>query len=193
MQPASQLADDLAEKLKWFVDYYDQAGIGDCEEGNDDEDDGGEFDGDERFNVRHGRQALERYAAALTALSEPSGDYGELASYDAGLLAGEGMPNYEWWWDTIRYYLNAADAFYQAEHGSKCADLRYRLSDCDRLRERVKVLEGLCRTMESLIADAVYAWNQHPVVNEALAATWRETRNKVLIAARSALQPAAPQ
>ena len=50
------------ERLKWalqqFVDYYDQAGIGDCEEGHDDDDDG--FGGDEHFNVRIARAALRR-------------------------------------------------------------------------------------------------------------------------------------
>lgn len=45
------------EALKDFVDYYDQAGIGECPEGNDDRPDD-EFDGDERFNVRKGRKAL---------------------------------------------------------------------------------------------------------------------------------------
>jgi hypothetical protein len=48
----------LAHALKQFVDYYDQAGIGDCEEGHDDDDDDDCFDGDERFNVRHARAAL---------------------------------------------------------------------------------------------------------------------------------------
>lgn len=51
--------DELVECLRWFVDYYTQAGIGDCLEENDDVD-CGEFDGDERFNVRHGRAILAK-------------------------------------------------------------------------------------------------------------------------------------
>jgi hypothetical protein len=39
-----------------FVDYYTQAGIGDAK----DTEDGGQFYGDERFNVRLGREVLER-------------------------------------------------------------------------------------------------------------------------------------
>jgi hypothetical protein len=38
-----------------ILDYYDQAGIGDAEDGPDDD---GPFDPDERFNVRTGRAAL---------------------------------------------------------------------------------------------------------------------------------------
>ena len=50
----------LLAALRSFVDYYDQAGIGDCSDPeNDDNDD--HFDGDERFNVR---QALAAIAAA---------------------------------------------------------------------------------------------------------------------------------
>jgi hypothetical protein len=50
----------LLAALKSFVDYYDQAGIGPCDEGQDDEDCGDCFDGDERFNVRQGRAAIRR-------------------------------------------------------------------------------------------------------------------------------------
>lgn len=45
----------LEVALRAFVDYYDQAGIGDALETDDDE---GLFDGDEKFNVRQGREAL---------------------------------------------------------------------------------------------------------------------------------------
>lgn len=52
--------DGLLCALKSFVDYYDQAGIGDCKEGEDDIEDDVfvVFDGDERFNVRQGRAAI---------------------------------------------------------------------------------------------------------------------------------------
>lgn len=39
-----------------FVDYYTQAGIGDAAEQDED----GQFDGDERFNVRHARAAISK-------------------------------------------------------------------------------------------------------------------------------------
>lgn len=44
----------LTTATEAFVDYYTQAGIGDAE----DKDDDGQFDGDERFNVRLGREVL---------------------------------------------------------------------------------------------------------------------------------------
>lgn len=51
--------EDLLEACKAFVDYYEQAGIGDCQEGHDDESGDG-FNGDERFNVRVARAALDK-------------------------------------------------------------------------------------------------------------------------------------
>ena len=51
-------APDLLCALQSFVDYYDQAGIGDCLPGQDDEDDG--FNGDEKFNVRLARAAIAK-------------------------------------------------------------------------------------------------------------------------------------
>lgn len=47
----------LRHALQAFVDYYEQAGIGECTEGHDD-DNNEQFSGDERFNVRQGRKAL---------------------------------------------------------------------------------------------------------------------------------------
>jgi len=55
--------DELLKCLRWFEGYYTQAGIGDCLEGHDDDDDGDMFDGDERFNVRHARAAIEKATA----------------------------------------------------------------------------------------------------------------------------------
>lgn len=52
----------LVSALRMFVDYYTQAGIGDCTQDDEDAADNGdrddEFDGDEIFNVRFGREAL---------------------------------------------------------------------------------------------------------------------------------------
>lgn len=45
----------LRHALQAFVDYYEQAGIGDAKETDCDE---GRFDNDERFNVRWGRKVL---------------------------------------------------------------------------------------------------------------------------------------
>lgn len=52
----------LLHALEAFVDYYTQAGIGDCTEADEEEADNGDrddgFDGDEIFNVRQGRAAI---------------------------------------------------------------------------------------------------------------------------------------
>jgi hypothetical protein len=50
---------ELREALQSFVDYYTQAGIGDCEPGDED-DCLDSFDGDEMYNVREGRKALAK-------------------------------------------------------------------------------------------------------------------------------------
>lgn len=59
----------LHSALAAFVDYYDQAGIGPCRAGNDGKGDESEFDGDERFNVRHGRNALKAAQKAFPFLA----------------------------------------------------------------------------------------------------------------------------
>jgi len=48
------------EALQDFVDYFEQAGIGDCPVGHDDDGDDA-FDGDSRFNVRQAREALAAF------------------------------------------------------------------------------------------------------------------------------------
>jgi len=61
-----EAAAPLVDALREFVDYYDQAGIGDCLAGHDDDDDDDHderFDGDARYNVRHARQALAAFDA----------------------------------------------------------------------------------------------------------------------------------
>lgn len=57
---AANSHDGLLQACKAFVDYYTQAGIGDCQEGHDDDDCGDDFDGDERFNVRTARAAIAK-------------------------------------------------------------------------------------------------------------------------------------
>jgi len=57
-----EAAAPLVDALQDFLGYYDEAGIGDCLAGHDDDDHDDEgFDGDERFNVRHARQALAAF------------------------------------------------------------------------------------------------------------------------------------
>lgn len=53
-------APDLLAALHSFVGYYEQAGIGPCEDGHDDDDDRGPFSGDERYNVREARAAIAK-------------------------------------------------------------------------------------------------------------------------------------
>lgn len=66
-----------------------------------------------------------------------------LDRYDAGLLAGEGMPNFEWWWDSIRFHLDRAHEFYQSQ-----------VADSDRLRERVRELTAERNLLLDIVRDS---------------------------------------
>lgn len=64
---------DLAWALDRFIRYYDQSGIGACTEEDEGNPPAG-FDGDEVFNVRHGRETLAKVPPDLRAPAKAAED-----------------------------------------------------------------------------------------------------------------------